>query len=67
MKSVHLPLIHTVKSTVINAPDTTKIYHHLDEMWDQTLNSAAKRGLHMHTKSGEERARAPHCPADTPF
>ena len=44
MKSVHLPLILTVKSTVINAPDTTQIYHHLEEMWVQTLNSAEKRG-----------------------
>ena len=44
MKSVHLPLILTVKSTVTNAPNTTQIYHHLEEMWDQTLKSAAKRG-----------------------
>ena len=44
MKSVHLPLILTVKSTVINAPDTTQIYHHLEEMWEQTLDSAAKGG-----------------------
>ena len=55
MKSVHLPLILTVKSTAINAPDTTQIYHHLEEMWDKTLTSAAKRGLQASKLNNEKK------------